>query len=117
MKRVNRLLKRAWALICVSIITPVAAFAAENPDITTGLDDVSNTTVANKIIKIATGGGAVAGAVAVVMLICAGIKLSTSANEKGQAEAKGMMVNVLIGLGVVGLAVMIVGFIAYLIKV
>ena len=115
--RLHRWLIRAWTLICISIITPVAAFAADNPDITTGLTDVTNTTVADKIIKIATGVGAIAGAVAVCMLIYAGIKLTTAPNEKGQAEAKGMMVNVLMGLGVVGLAVMLVGFVAYLIKV
>lgn len=112
----KKFLVRAWLAVCMAM-TPLVALAAENPDIATGLDNVDSATMADKIISIATGVGALAGAVAVVMLIYAGIKMATATNEQGQAQAKGMIINVLIGLAVVGLAVMIVGFIAYLIKV
>ncbi len=111
----KKFLYSIW-LAAYMAMMPLVAFAAENPDISTGLDSVDKSTLADKIISIATGVGALAGAIAVAMLIYAGIKMATATNEQGQAQAKGMILQVLIGLGVVGLAVMIVGFVAYLIK-
>lgn len=115
----KKFIQRVWAavttVVCI-VMTPLIAFAAENPDISTGLDSVDSSTLADKIISIATGAGAIAGAIAVCMLIYAGIRMATATNEQGQAQAKGQIVQVLLGLGIVGLAVMIVGFVAYLVK-
>lgn len=105
-----------WMVICTAMMPAIAFADPESPDITTGLSGVEASTVAEKVIGIATGIGAIAGAVAVGMLIYSGIRLATASNEQGQAQAKGQIFQVLLGLGVVGLAVMIVGFVAYLVK-
>lgn len=112
MKKILNILK--GVLIC--LIPAAAAFAAENPDITAGLDSVNQNTLAGKIISIGSGLGGLAGAAAVLMLINAGYKMITANNENDKSAAKEQFKNVLIGLGVIGLAVMIVGFVAYLIK-
>lgn len=102
--------------IFIIFIFPAVAFAAENPDISTGLENVDKNALADKIINIATGAGALAGAVAVVMLVYVGYRMVTATNENGRAEAKGHFVQVLLGLGVVGLSIMLVGFVCSLIK-
>ncbi|MGB9825377.1 MAG: pilin [Desulfofundulus sp.] len=88
-----------------------------NPDIGVGIiGTVNNVTLANKMIQIATGIGSVAGGIGVLALVYVGFKMITAKNEHDRAEAKQHFIQVLIGLGVIGLAVTIVGFIAYLLK-
>ncbi|SFH34431.1 hypothetical protein SAMN05660649_04832 [Desulfotomaculum arcticum] len=106
-------------LFCVMIFSyflyPGISLAAENPDITAGLDQVDAKSLADKFILIAVGVGALSGAVAAGMLIYLGFKLKTG-NERSRSDTKEHIMYVFIGLGVTGLAVMIVGFAAFLIK-
>lgn len=106
-------------LLCVIMLGfflwPGVSFAADNPDITAGLDQVDADDLANKIIFIAVGGGALSGAVAAGILIFLGYKLKTG-NEKTRSDTKEHIMYVFLGMGVVGLAVMFVGFTAFLIK-
>lgn len=97
------------------ILWPGVLFAAENPDITAGLDQVDANDLANKFIMIAVGGGALSGAVAAGVLIYLGFKLKTG-NERSRSDTKEHIMYVFIGMGVVGLAVMFIGFAAFLIK-
>jgi len=99
------------------LVTAQCALAADNmPDITTGLPtDVQAKTLADKIVAIAVGAGALIGAVAVGMLIYVGFNLATATGDRKKAEIKEHATNIFIGLGVVALAVMIVGFAAKLI--
>lgn len=94
---------------------PGALFAVENPDITTGLNQVDASALAEKILKIGLGAGALAGTVAAVMLIYLGFKLKIG-NERSRSDTKEHIMYVFIGLALVGLAVVIVGFFAFLIK-
>jgi len=102
----------------LALFVSVQCALADNiPDITTGLPtDVQAKTLADKIVAIATGVGALAGAIAVVALIYAGFVLTTATDERRKAEAKDLLKNIFVGLALVGLAVMIVGFVAKLIK-
>lgn len=93
----------------------VSAFAAENVDITAGLTEVSSNDVAKKIIYVAVGGAAISGSVAVGMLIYLGYRLKTATEQK-RAEVFEHIKYVFIGLAVVSLAVVTVGFYAFLLK-
>ena len=107
----------AVSAIFMFIANAATAFAAaNNPDITTGLTNVKASDLATKIINIATGIGAVAGAIAVAALIYVGFRMATATDERTRAEAKAHMMQILIGLGIIGLAVMVVAFIAFVIK-
>lgn len=103
----------AAALIVTSLLTSVAL--AAGPDITTGLDNVDAPTFAGKVMKIAIGVGALDGVAAAGMLILLGMKLK-GVGQKGREETLDHLKWVFIGLGVVGLASIIIGFAAYLIK-
>jgi len=106
-------------LLCVlmlgCLIWPGVLFAADNPDITAGLEQVDADELANRLIFIAVGGGALSGAVAAGLLVFLGFKLKTG-NERSRSDTKEHIMYVFIGLGVVGFAVIIVGFAAFLIK-
>lgn len=108
-------IKTLLTTVYFTLIFPVVAFAAGEEGISAGLEDVDGGTLAEKIISIATGIGALAGAVGVVMLIYVGYRMVTATNEQGRADAKGHFVQIMIGLGVIGLAVMMVGFVCSLI--
>ena len=84
-------------------------------DVTAGLSNISSADLAGKIIKIATGFGALAGAVAAMVLIYLGFKLKVS-TEQQRAETKQHIIYVLAGLGLVAFAVLIAGFTANLLK-
>ncbi|MCF8010046.1 MAG: hypothetical protein K9L17_04660 [Clostridiales bacterium] len=102
--------------IClVTVIFPEISLAVENPDITAGLEQVDANTLANKILKIALGVGALSGVVAATILILLGFKLKTG-NERTRSDTKEHIMYVFIGLGLTGLAVLIVGFFSFLIK-
>jgi amino acid transporter len=124
MKKLFNHVKKLWFALTTAVfilINTTTAFATNNTngvavDITAGLGQVDNATLAEKIIGIATGIGAIAGAIAVAALVYVGFRMATAVDERARAEAKEHMMQILIGLGVIGLAVMIVGFIAYLIK-
>ena len=90
--------------------------ATTNPDITTGLSAVTSATLATKIVTIAVNIGALAGGVAAIALVVLGFKLK-SGNERARAETIEQIKYVFIGLGVVGLAIAIVGFFTSIIKV
>lgn len=105
-------LSALWGLLAFNLILPALSHAAENPEIITGLDAVETSTLASKIITIGTTIGGLAGAVAVVMLILTGFKLTTAANEQAKAEARSHFVQIITGLVVIGMAVVIVGFVA-----
>ena len=104
------------------LITPALA-ADDTPsssgsgtvDVTAGLSNVSSADLAGKIIKIATGFGTLAGAVAALALIYLGFKLKIS-TEQQRAETKQHIVYVFMGLGLVAFAVLIAGFTANLMK-
>ncbi|MFX4261175.1 hypothetical protein ACOBQJ_03125 [Pelotomaculum propionicicum] len=93
-----------------TLIFPVMAFAAEN-GINAGLETVDSEALGSKIVGIATGFGALIGAVAVGMLVYSGFRLATATTEQAKAEAKGHFIQVIIGVAVAGLAVTLVGFI------
>ena len=115
----KRLIQVKTFLLVLFVLAQCALAQTQNgiPDITTGLlTDVQAKTLADKIVAIATGVGALAGAIAVVALIYAGFILTTATDERRKAEAKDLLKNIFIGLFLVGLAVMIVGFVAKLIK-
>ncbi|MCL6476995.1 MAG: hypothetical protein K6T65_01125 [Peptococcaceae bacterium] len=88
---------------------------AENPDITTGLQQIDAGTLAGKILKIALGVGALDGVLAAAMLILLAMKLKAS-GEKGRSESLDHLKWIFIAMGIVGLACAIVGFFAYLVK-
>ena len=102
-------------LLAMLFLAAVPAMAADSVDITAGLSNVDKSALAQKIIAIATGIAALAGAIGVISLIYAGFRFM-SGGEKERAEAKQQIIFTFAGLGLTGLAVMIVGFIAYLIK-
>ncbi|WP_041274474.1 TrbC/VirB2 family protein [Desulforamulus reducens] len=97
----------------LALATPCFADPA-NPDITTGLGNVDAKTLADKILKIFIGIGALSGVVATAMLIFLGFKLK--GGENARMKAKEHILYVFIGLGVVALSVVFVGFAAFLIK-
>lgn len=110
--------KTIIVIISLCIITfafVVPAFAVEPPNIVVGLDQISAEALANKILKIALGVGALSGVIAAAVLIYLGFKLKTG-TEKTRSETKDHIVWVFAGMGLVGFAVVIVGFAAYLIK-
>ena len=72
---------------------------------------VDSDVLAGKIISIAGGIGALAGAVCIAMLVYAGIRLTTATNEKTRAEAKDHIKHALMGVAIVALAVLIVAFV------
>lgn len=94
----------------------VPAYAASDPDIATGLNSVDGSTLAEKIISIATGAGALIGAVAVGAMIFTGFKLATSTTEQKRAESLTHLMWSLGAVGIVGLSLVIVGFVAKLVK-
>lgn len=102
--------------LCFTLLTLAGpSFAVEPPDITVGLDQVDANTLADKILKIALGGGALSGVIAAGMLVFLGFKLKTG-NERTRADTRDHIKWVFIGMGVVGFAVVIAGFAAFLIK-
>ena len=105
----------AAAIGIITFIIAAPALAAPEPDITAGLENISADTLANKILKIAVGGAALAGVVAAVMLTYLGFKLKTG-GERDRAETKEHVVWVFLGLALAGFAVVIAGFAAYMIK-
>lgn len=117
--------KSPVSMVVRSLLVPAAALSfilfkalpvfAENPDITVGLQQVDASTLAGKILKIAIGVGALDGVLAAAMLILLAMKLK-AAGEKGRMESLDHMKWVFIALGIVGLACVIVGFFAYLVK-
>ncbi len=103
-------------LVLALLVAAVPSFAAPtDPDITTGLQNVDAATLADKILNIFIGIGALSGAVATAMLIYLGFKLKTG-KEETREKAKDHIRYVFIGMAVVALSVMIVGFAAFLIK-
>lgn len=114
MKNKKAVITMVLTLATLAMATPVFA-AASNPDITTGLGNVDSGTLANKILSIGIGVGALSGVVAAFMLIFLGFKLKTG-KEDTRAKTKEHIMYVFIGMGVVALSVVIVGFAAYLIK-
>ena len=95
--------------------TSAAQAAANMPDITAGLNDVSAGDLAGKILKIAIGAAALSGVIAAAVLTYLGFKLKTG-GEKDRAETKEHIMWVFLGLGLVGFAAVIAGFAAYMIK-
>lgn len=112
--RSGRYLLAPAAAISFFLFSAFPVFA-ENPDITVGLQQVDASTLAGKILKIAIGVGALDGVLAAAMLILLAMKLK-AAGEKGRMESLDHMKWVFIALGIVGLACVIVGFFAYLVK-
>lgn len=100
-----------FCLMLFSMLTP--AFAVEGPKITTGLDQVDSDALANKLLKIAIGGGALSGVVAAIVLIILGFKLKVG-GEQSRAKTKEHIVYVFIGMGLVAFAIVITGFAAFL---
>lgn len=88
---------------------------ADNPDITTGLQQMDASTLAGKVLKIALGIGALDGVFAAAMLILLAMKLK-AVGEKGRSESLDHLKWIFIAMGIVGLACAIVGFFAYLVK-
>lgn len=85
-------------------------------DIDTGINQVDKSQLADKIKKIAFGFGSIAGAICLVLLIVVGLRMMSAGSEQKRAEAKQHFVQILIGLGVIGLAEVIVGFVVWLLK-
>lgn len=107
-------------LLVPAVATSFALFKAlpvfaDNPDITTGLQQVDAATLAGKILKIAIGIGALDGVLAAGMLILLAMKLKT-VKEKGREESLTHIQWIFAALGIVGLACILVGFFAYLVK-
>lgn len=115
MKKNNqKLLIATLLLVFVTIAAPCFATTTV-PDIGTGLNSINTNTLADKLLKIFTGIGALSGIVATAMLIVLGFKLKVS-NERDRATTKEHIMYVFIGMGIVALSVIIVGFAAFLIK-
>ena len=105
-----------FSITAVGNVFAATSTTTTNPDITTGLTAVTSTTLATKIVTIAVSIGALAGGVAAIVLVVLGFKLK-SGNERARAETIEQIKYVFIGLGVVGLAIAIVGFFTSIIKV
>ena len=101
-------------LITFFVVTPTS-LAVDAPNISAGLDNVSPEALAGKIISIAIGGAAMAGAVAAVMLTYLGFKLKTG-GERDRAETKEHVMWVFLGLALAGFAAVIAGFAAFMIR-
>ncbi|MBM7854964.1 hypothetical protein JOC37_001344 [Desulfohalotomaculum tongense] len=104
----------AFLILCFLLISE-PSFAVDNPDIGTGLNQIDAKTLADKILKIALGASALSGVIATIVLIFLGFRLKTG-NERVRSEVKEHIMYVFIGMGIVGFAVVLVGFAAYLIK-
>lgn len=117
----KRFVKRITAvtsfLMTYLTLAQVVLAAADNPDIGGGvLNQVDKAQMAQKILNIAIGIGSIAGGIGVLALIFVGLRMLYASSEHVRAEAKQHFLQVLIGLGIIGLAVTIVGFIAFLVK-
>jgi len=112
--------KKAASLTLIALIIilvfSVQALADTTIDIGAGLDDVSKEALANKIKDILVTIGYFAGIIAVGSLIFSGFKLATAGNENKRAEAKSQIMWTLGGVVLVGMALMIVGFVASLLS-
>ena len=106
----------ALTSFALSLLIPAMAWAAGDVDIGTGITQVDKAALAARILKIGEAVGGTAGAIAVLALVFLGLKMATAANESARAGAKEQFIWVLIGLGVIGLAVTVVGFIAWVVK-
>lgn len=100
-------------LSLMTAIYATNAFAASTIDISGGLQTVNSTQMAGKIMAVAIGIAGLAGATTVIMLMYNGGRLG--GKEKTREEAKEGITWSLIGLVIIGLGSIIVGFIAYLI--
>jgi len=107
----------ACALAAALVLWAGAAWAEAQGvvDVSAGLAAADKSALAQKVISIATGVGALAGAVGVIMMIYCGYKMMTSTRENERAEAKGQFISVLIGMAIIGTAVLVVSFLANLI--
>lgn len=104
------------ALIMLFIFgTPVAFGAGDTIDVGSGLNTVDQSTLAKQIISILTSVGYFIGVIAVGSLIFNGFRLSTG-DERKRAEAKTNILWTLAAVVLVGMALLIVGFVAGLIK-
>lgn len=89
----------------LTLLMPVAAFAQTFPDLTGGPTSADPEAIINRIVQFILG---LAGAIAVVYLIWAGIQYITG-GPKGADAAKAQIVNAIIGIAVILLAYVIVG--------
>lgn len=87
-----------------ALLMPVVAFAQEFPDLTGGPKSIQPEQVIDRIVQFILG---LAGAIAVVYLIWAGIQYITG-GPKGADAAKAQIVNAIIGIAVILLAYVIV---------
>ncbi|AEG14422.1 hypothetical protein Desku_0822 [Desulfofundulus kuznetsovii DSM 6115] len=117
LKRFTKHITTVISFLTAYLTLAQAALAVENPDIGAGvLAEVDKAAMAQKILNIAIGIGSIAGGIGVLALIFVGFRMLTATNDHTRAEAKQHFIQILIGLGVIGLAVTIVGFIAFLVK-
>lgn len=116
--RVRSCTKKVAAVISQALLITTLfiakAFAADNIDITSGLQVVDSKQLASKIMAIALGVASLSGVGAVIMLIYNSSKLG--GKEKTREEGIDGIKWALIGLVVIGLSSIIVGFIAYLVQ-
>lgn len=104
------------AAVLATISRVPAAFAAGEIDVGTGITQVDKAVLADKVLKVGTAFAGIAGAVAVLALIFTGLKLMGTTNEARRAEAKQQFIWILGGLALIGLASVVVGFVAWVIK-
>ncbi|SHE98631.1 hypothetical protein SAMN02745218_01219 [Desulfofundulus australicus DSM 11792] len=117
LKRFVRRITAVISFLTAYLTLAQVALAVENPNIGAGvLTEVNQEAMAEKILNIAIGVGGIAGGIGVLALIYVGFRMVTAASDHTRAEAKQHFLQILIGLGVIGLAVTIVGFIAFLVK-
>lgn len=112
--RAKKLLRWLWVWAPLLLLSPGTAYGI---DITAGLGNaVSASTLASKIVRIATTVGSLIGAVALGAFIWGAFQLATSGNEQARAQAKQKMVFALAGVALVGFAVLAISFWANLVK-
>ncbi|MEW6697313.1 MAG: TrbC/VirB2 family protein [Bacillota bacterium] len=116
LKKNNKKILIVMLLLLTFFVTAAPCLAeTTGPDIATGLNSVDAKALADKLLKIFIGLGALSGVIATAMLIILGFKLKTG-KEETRAKTKEHIMYVFVGMGVVALSVTIVGFATFLIK-